>query len=440
MPVSETLKELSSIFNSNGFSLYLVGGAVRDYLLGKPNHDYDFTTDATPEEVKKMVRRTIDTGIKHGTVTVLFKGESFEITTFRTEGDYSDGRHPDSVCFVRSLEEDLKRRDFTINAMAADLTSGEIIDLHGGIEDLKNGVIRAIGIPEERFREDALRMMRAARFSSKLGFDIEENTQKAMSALSANITLVSKERIREEFFRLIDSPHPRKGIETMMDSGLMDILFPEISRCGEIEGDGYHKENLLEHLILALEYARDNNYPLLVKISALLHDIGKPETARKDGERTTFFSHEIVGERMARVIMERLKSSNDERDMVSLLVREHMIQYSPSWTDGAVRRLIVRVGKNNLDYLFMVREADRKATLGLPEDFDDESLKERVRREIEKDSALTLKDLAVNGKDIMAMGKNGKDVGRILNSLLDAVLDTPELNTRDSLLDLAKTI
>ena len=177
MNISETLKTLSSIFKSHGYSLYLVGGAVRDYLLSKPSHDFDFTTDARPEEIKDMFRHTIDTGIKHGTVTVLFKGESFEITTFRTEGDYSDSRHPDSVTFVRSLSEDLKRRDFTINAFACDLSSGEIIDQHGGFEDLNNGVIRAIGNPYERFKEDALRIMRAARFSSKLGFQIEEKTK-----------------------------------------------------------------------------------------------------------------------------------------------------------------------------------------------------------------------------------------------------------------------
>ena len=191
MNVSESLKALSSIFIDHGFSLYLVGGAVRDYLLSKPSHDYDFTTDARPEEIKSMFRHTIDTGIKHGTVTVLFKGESYEITTFRTESDYSDSRHPDSVTFVRSLSEDLKRRDFTINAFALDISKGEIIDEHGGFEDLKNGVIRAIGNPEERFKEDALRIMRAARFSAKLGFKIEENTKNAMTKLSSTIKKVS---------------------------------------------------------------------------------------------------------------------------------------------------------------------------------------------------------------------------------------------------------
>ena len=236
MTVAPELKALSDIFQKNGFSLYLVGGAVRDYVLGKPSHDYDFTTDALPMEVKSMFHRTIDTGIKHGTVTVLFKGGSYEITTFRTEGDYSDSRHPDNVCFVRSLEEDLKRRDFTINALASNVQDGEIIDMHEGLSDLKNGTIRAIGNPMERFKEDGLRMMRAARFSAKLGFSIEGNTLSAMKALKENIRNISRERIREEFFRLVDSPFPRMGLEAMEKSGLMEILFPELWETRRIEG------------------------------------------------------------------------------------------------------------------------------------------------------------------------------------------------------------
>ena len=345
MTVSPELKALSDIFQKNGFSLYLVGGAVRDYVLGKPSHDYDFTTDALPMEVKSMFRRTIDTGIKHGTVTVLFKGGSYEITTFRKEGDYSDSRHPDNVCFVRSLEEDLKRRDFTINALASNVQDGEIIDMHEGLSDLKNGTIRAIGNPMERFKEDGLRMMRAARFSAKLGFSIEGNTLSAMKALKENIRNISRERIREEFFRLVDSPFPRMGLEAMEKSGLMEILFPELWEPRRIEGHGYHKENRYEHLVLSLEAARDLGAPVTVKLAALFHDIGKTATEKRDGDKWTYYHHETVGEEMARAIMTRLKSSNEERDQVCLFIREHMFLYSPLWTDGSVRRLIVRVGK-----------------------------------------------------------------------------------------------
>ena len=440
MEISETLKTLSSIFKSHGYSLYLVGGAVRDYLLSKPSHDFDFTTDARPEEIKSMFRHTIDTGIKHGTVTVLFKGGSYEITTFRTEGDYSDSRHPDSVTFVRSLSEDLKRRDFTINAFACDLSSGEIIDQHGGFNDLKNGVIRAIGDPNERFTEDALRIMRAARFSSKLGFEIEEETKKAMKALSPTIIKVSEERIREELFRLIDSPFPRLGIKTMEKTGLLEIILPELYSCKAIEGEGYHKENLLEHQILALEEALRLHAPLSVKISALLHDIGKVKAERRIGDKSTYYSHEIIGSEMASNIMTRLKSSNKDRDEVALLIREHMVQYTSSWSDGAVRRLIVRVGKDNLDNLFLLRECDRKATLALPDSFNDDELKERVAKELSSSPALTLKDLKVNGKDISLLTGNGPLTGKVLKALLDMVIEEPGLNEREILLEKAEEL
>ena len=440
MNISETLKTLSSIFKSHGYSLYLVGGAVRDYLLSTPSHDFDFTTDARPEEIKDMFRHTIDTGIKHGTVTVLFKGESFEITTFRTEGDYSDSRHPDSVTFVRSLSEDLKRRDFTINAFACDLSSGEIIDQHGGFEDLNNGVIRAIGNPHERFKEDALRIMRAARFSSKLGFQIEEKTKEAMKTLSSTITRVSEERIREELFRLIDSPFPRLGLQAMEETGLLKIILPELYDCKYIEGEGYHRENLLEHQILALEEAERLHAPLTVKISALLHDIGKVKAERINGNKTTYYSHEIIGSELASDIMSRLKSSNKDRDEVALLIREHMIQYTPSWSDGAVRRMIVRVGKDNLDNLFILRECDRKATLALPECFNDVELKQRIANELSSSPALTLKDLKVNGKDISLITENGPLTGKVLKELLDMVIEKPSLNERETLLYKAKEI
>ena len=440
MSVPEPLKTLSSIFHAHGFSLYLVGGAVRDYLLSKPSHDFDFTTDARPEEIKNMFRHTIDTGIKHGTVTVLFKGGSYEITTFRTESDYTDSRHPDSVTFVRSLSEDLKRRDFTINAFACDLQSGEIIDEHGGFQDLDNCVIRAIGIPEERFREDALRIMRAARFSAKLGFEIEKDTKNAMCQLSSSITKVSEERIREELFRLIDSPFPRRGLKAMEETGLMEHIIPELYDCKKIEGDGYHKENLLEHQILALEEAERLKSPLNVKIAALFHDLGKTKTAKWNGEKYTYYSHETVGSLMASSIMSRLKSSNKDRDEVALLIKEHMIQYSPSWSDGAIRRMIVRVGRENLDNLFLLRECDRKATLALPKNFNDDELKDRINKELSSSNAMTLRDLKVNGKDLSNITGKGPLTGKVLKTLLDMVIDNPSLNEKEILLKKAKDL
>ena len=440
MIVPEKLKELALVFEENGFSLYLVGGAVRDYLMGRESHDYDFTTDATPEEVKKMFRRTIDTGIKHGTVTVLYKGGSYEITTFRTEGDYSDSRHPDSVTFVRSLEEDLKRRDFTINAFAVKVKDGEIIDLHGGFEDLNNKTIRAIGVAEERFGEDALRMMRAARFSAKLGFTVENETLSAMKKLKDNIKFVSAERIREEFFRLIDSPYPRMGLEAMDSTGLMEILFPELHSTKEIQGEGYHSENLLEHHILALEAARDEGAELEVKIASLFHDIGKVRTRGEKNGIATFYGHEIIGSEMAGEIMGRLKASNREKEKVMLLIREHMVQYSPSWSDGAVRRLIIRMGEENLSAFFALRRYDRKATLALPPDLDDREFQDRVGRILSASPAMTIRDLKVGGKDLASIVEKGPKMGKVLSALLERVLDDPMMNEREKLMEEAKKI
>lgn len=441
--VPHKLRELAEIFEKNGFSLYLVGGAVRDYVLGLDNHDYDFTTDAEPLEVKKMFKKTIDTGIKHGTVTVLFKGGSYEITTFRTEGEYHDGRHPEKVSFVRNLDEDLKRRDFTINALAADLRSGTIIDQHDGLADIKNGVVRAIGIAEERFTEDALRMLRACRFSSKLGFEVEESTKMAISKLKENVKLVSSERIKDELFRLIDSPHPRMGLETMRETGLMDIILPELSALYGLEQGGFHKEDAYEHSILALERARDMKYPIEVKVSALLHDIGKKQTRREGETRYTFYGHEGISERMTLGILERLKASNNEKKIILRLIREHMFSYTPEWTDGAVRRFINRVGINSLDRLYMLRDCDNAATTGEKPDNShlEKELRTRINSELERNSALTLKDLKITGDDLMKLGiEKGPSIGKILNQLLEMVIDNPELNEKEKLSSIAREL
>lgn len=430
------LKELSDIFEQNGYCLYLVGGAVRDYVLKLENHDYDFTTDAEPTEVKKMFRKTIDTGIKHGTVTVLFKGGSYEITTFRTEGEYHDGRHPEKVAFVRNLDEDLKRRDFTINALAANLKSGTIIDNHNGLEDLEKGLVRAIGVPEERFTEDALRMLRACRFASKLGFVVEESTKKAISKLKENVRLVSAERIKEELFRLIDSPCPRAGLETMRETGLMDIILPELSDLYGLEQGGFHNEDAYEHSILALERARDMKYPIEVKVAALLHDIGKKHT-RKEGEtRYTFYGHESVSEKLASKILDRLKASNNEKKIILRLIREHMFSYTPEWSDGAIRRFINRVGINSLDRLYMLRDCDNTATTGEKPESEHllSELKARIKLELDRNSALTLKDLKITGDDLLSIGmEKGPGIGKILNELLEMVIDNPDLNDKEKL-------
>lgn len=438
--VPRELFELATIFKDNNFSLYLVGGAVRDYVLGNKNHDYDFTTDAEPLDVKKIFKRTIDTGIKHGTVTVLFKGSSYEITTFRTEGDYNDRRHPDRVTFVKSLEEDLKRRDFTINALAANLFTGEIIDCHNGIDDLKKRTIRAIGNPQERFTEDALRMLRACRFSSKLDFDIEENTLDAIKKLHSSVNAVSSERIKEEIFKLIDGRNPRKGIEAMRKSYLLDDILPELSKCCNVEQGGYHNEDVYEHQILALEYCERKSYPIEVKIAALLHDIGKPDTQQKGDERFTFYGHESVSASLTYSVLKRLKASNKEIEDITHLIKNHMFSYTPDWTDSAIRRFIKRVGVDYLDRLFMLRDADINAMTGISPDYFEslDEMKTRINKELDAKNAISLKDLDINGNDLIQLGiPKGKEMGAILNTLLDRVIDNPELNTNKKLKDIA---
>lgn len=425
------LKEFSEVFTANGYSLYLVGGAVRDFLLKKDNHDYDFTTDAEPADIKRMFRRTIDTGIKHGTVTVIFSKRHFEVTTFRTDGDYSDSRHPESVTFVKSLEEDLKRRDFTINAMAVRLPDGCVIDLNDGRKDLRKKLIRAIGNPDERFREDALRMMRACRFSSQLGFDIEKETLLAMKALSGTISNISAERIKEELFRLVDGKDPRKGLEAMRVTGLMDVIVPELSRTYGFRQGGIHNEDLYEHLLLALETAAENGYPIKVKLAALLHDIGKTETREKGETREyTFYGHDRKSAEMAAEIFRRLKTSNEEREDVCHLIDNHMFSYTPDWTDSAVRRFIRKVGIDSINPLFQLRIADMCATTGhRPDPSMLFAFADRINEELEKENALSLKDLKIDGRKIMELGiPKGPAIGRILNTLLDEVIENPDLN------------
>ena len=444
MRISRDIAELASVFKESGFSLYLVGGAVRDYILGNENNDYDFTTDAEPGDIKAMFRRTIDTGIKHGTVTVIFHGAHYEITTFRTEGDYLDSRHPESVHFVKSLEEDLMRRDFTINAFAASLPDGRIIDLHNGMKDLRHKTIRAIGEPEKRFSEDALRMMRAARFSSQLGFRIEKETLSAMKELHHTITHVSAERIKEELWKLIDGKNPRSGLEAMRESGIMDDILPELSATYGFEQGGMHRETLYEHLVLALETARDNDYPMTVKLAALFHDIGKCKTREKgDGDREwTFYGHDRVSAEMTDEIFRRLKTSNEEREGVCHLIRNHMFAYTPDWSDAAVRRFIKRIGVENINNLFFLRVADISATVGhkpVPDNLL--AFSERINSELEKNNALTIKDLKIDGRRLKEIGiKPGPVMGRILSELLDEVIENPDCNNEGYLEKRALTL
>lgn len=445
-PITEKIKNFSDIFTRNGFKLYIVGGAVRDYLLGINNEDYDFTTDAEPEQVISMFRKTIPTGIKHGTVTVLFQNESFEVTTFRSEDEYLDGRHPSKVNFVRSLEEDLKRRDFTINALAADTKNGKIIDYHEGLLDLKNGLIKAIGNPIERFQEDGLRTMRACRFVSKLDFSLDENTFLAMKEMKDNIKNVSFERIREELYKLLKGKAPKRGLQLLFDSGIMEIILPEISSLKGVAQGGLHHEDVFDHTLSTVEAANYLNYPLNIRIAALLHDIGKKDTQQIDeirfsytNEAYSFYNHENIGFDLSEQILKRLKDSNENISFISNLVKNHMFNYTPDWKDGAVKRFINRVGIDSIHSLFCLRMCDQMAISGKCSWSSVSELEQRINKILKSEEALTVKDLKINGKDLMNLNiPKGPMFKTILNYLLETVLDDPSQNNKDTLITIAK--
>lgn len=438
-PVSSSIQRFSSRFKDAGFSLYIVGGAIRDYLLGLDNDDYDFTTDALPQEVKALFGHVIPTGIEHGTVTVIFEKQMFEVTTFRSEGTYLDGRHPSSVTFIRGLEEDLKRRDFTINAFAADCTTGSIIDLNGGLEDLKKKTIRAIGVPQKRFEEDALRILRACRIASKLNFSIEADTLGAMKSEKENLRKVSSERIREELFKLVASDHPTVGLQYMHRCSILATLFPALAKGDGIEQGGMHHQDILQHNITACQAAADRAFPISVRLAALFHDMGKSEVIKIGVGKNTFYAHEGVSAREAKAIMQYLKASNDQIRVVTHLVREHMFNYQSSWSDSAVRRFINRVGLEDIPLLFQLRIADQVAIHGEPDTSLIDELQERINAILAAKDALGIKDLAIGGNDLMKMGLTGKSIGTTLSYLLETVLDDPKQNNREQLLTIAKS-
>ena len=436
-PVPENIRQFASIFRENGHRLYIVGGAVRDHLLGRKNSDYDFCTDAKPEEVIPMFRRVIPTGIKHGTVTVLFKGDSFEVTTFRTEGAYSDQRHPDSVTFVTDLSEDLSRRDFTVNAFAADCLDGSIIDLFDGMKDLKAKTIRAIGNPRERFEEDALRLMRLARFCSKLGFEPDPDTKQAATQLSASISNVSQERIYDELSKILMTEKPTVGLRLLEDIGVLEHILPELTECRRIEQTKVGATDVLEHIYNTVDAAAHFNYGYNVRLAALLHDIAKPQTMIINPYGIMrFFGHDIKSAQMARVVMRRLKCSNQLTDTVCNLIENHMVKYRDDWTDGAVKRFIKRVGKENINELFELQWCDQIASEGKSKVEEYDPFIRRIK-ELEN-QPMSVKDLAVSGDDLAQAGiPKSKVMGEILDELLEMVIDYPTLNEKETLINQA---
>ena len=449
------LQKMNNIFEKNGFKAYLVGGAVRDMFMNKPASDWDVATDATPEQVIAAFKKVIPTGIAHGTVTVHFMGEEIEVTTFRIEQGYSDGRHPDKVSFASDIEEDLSRRDFTMNAIAVSLKDGSIVDPFNGKSDIKNKIIRSVGNPLERFNEDGLRPIRAIRFASQLGFEIESETLKAISNenILQKTSTVSIERFRDELIKLLKSPKPSVGLKLLENTNIMNLFLPELlegRNCIQNDIRGYHVFDVLDHNFYSCDGAPANK--INVRLAALLHDIGKPASKvvriTDNGEIYNFFNHEKYSESIARKLLVKLRFSNNEINNVCHLIENHMFHYEGSWSDAAVRRFIVRIKPENIEDLIDLRLADMYGKYNMPIQIKESQacdlliqLQDRIKKIQEENSAFTLKSLAVSGKDLMDVGiPSGKTIGNILNSLLETVLDDPNQNNKDILLNIAKNL
>ncbi|HRX43837.1 MAG TPA: HD domain-containing protein, partial [Candidatus Dojkabacteria bacterium] len=451
------------ILSKEGYEVYLVGGAIRDIAMGKTPNDYDLATNALPDEMLELFPKSVSTGAKFGTVIALVEdskkeNHDVEVTTFRSEEEYIDGRWPSKVEFVDEIYKDLGRRDFTINAMAIDLPlelldsqeierDWEVYDPFGGMEDIKLKLVRAVGTPIERFKEDGLRAFKACRLASQLEFEIERDTFEAIKECIPIAKQVSMERIRDEFMKLLlKSPKPSKGIDLMRESGLLQIFLPELLEGFGVEQKLYHVDDVYWHSLKTCDYAEDS-----VKLAALLHDIAKPRTDMGNGH---FYGHDVMGVEMIETIMKRLRFSKTEIERVKTLVRNHMFYYPHSqqegksnedmqlsqWSDSAVRRFLNRVGEENVEDLFKLRIADATSNPNSP--FNPEEitqLQKHISEVRAKDMALKVSDLDITGEDLKLIGvQAGPAMGKILNALLDIVIEDPLMNTKEKLLDEAK--
>jgi putative nucleotidyltransferase with HDIG domain len=421
-----------------GHEAFLVGGGIRDLLLGREVGDWDVATSAEPEALLSLWPDAIPTGIRHGTVTVLSAGQPVEVTTFRTEGPYSDRRRPDWVRFENRIETDLSRRDFTVNALALDPAAGLLWDPFSGREDLADRRLRTVGDPDRRFAEDALRVLRAVRFAAVLEFVVDPDTLAAMTRAAPTVGEVAAERIREELIRLLEAPRPSRGIELLRTTGLLEEILPELARTVGVEQNRHHAHDVYRHTLATLDAAPPR---LELRLAALLHDLGKPRTRRVVEGEGTFHGHERVGAAMTRRILDRLRFPRRLRERVAHLVAQHMFHYTDDWSDAAVRRFVKRVGPEHVEALFELREADNMGSgtkEARPPDL--RALRGRVDGVLERDAVLDVASLAVSGDDLMGALRlsEGPEVGRLLRFLLDRVLEDPAVNCRETLLDLAR--
>ncbi len=438
-PVLEICQELRKA----GERAWIVGGCVRDTLLGEPVNDWDVATSALPEKVQQTFDKVIPTGIDHGTVTVLWKGRAYEVTTLRGEGAYSDGRRPDSVVFVGDIDQDLARRDFTVNAIAYDPVDGRVVDPFHGLVDMNAKVLRAVGDPKERFQEDGLRILRGARFVATLDFELEDATEAAFRGALDTYRKVSPERVREEWLKAMKARAPSRAFEVMRRTGILEVTYPELLEQVGCEQNQWHAYDVWDHTMLVLDESEGEP---VERVAALLHDVAKPRTrARSDKTGDwTFYHHERVGADMADRWLRDYRFSNQERELIVGLVRHHLICYSSEWTDAAVRRFIKRVGSDRVEPLLRLGEAD---ALGKGRNVDEElallkELRSRIDEQIEQGGALTTQDLAIDGTDVIEHleGGPGPVVGQVLRELLEQVIEDPSLNTRDKLMPIVEKL
>lgn len=422
---------------AHGFQAFVVGGCVRDLFINKEPKDWDITTNALPKDIQKIFLNSFYNN-DFGTVGVLVEGETIEVTTYRSESKYTDKRHPDKIKFGVSLEEDLMRRDFTVNALAYD--GNKIIDNYLGQKDLNNKIIRCVGKPEERFNEDALRMLRAIRFAAQLDYQIEKETWQAIIKYKNNIKLISSERIRDELIKIINADDAFRGFWLLKESGLQKIILPELEATVGVWQNRHHMYTVYTHSLFSLQFCPSDDY--LVRLAALLHDIAKPQTKAGEGPNATFYNHEHLGVKFTRQIMKRLKFSNDEIMKVCHLVKNHMFYYNiGEITDAGVRRLIRRVGNENIQDLMAIRIADRMGSGCQKEKpYKLEELEQRMIK-VQKDPIDT-RMLKIDGNVLQKVFKMkpGAKIGVVMHLLLEEVLDDPNLNTEEYLLKKAQEI
>ncbi len=429
----KAVKEIIATLQQNNYEAYAVGGCVRDSILGREPNDWDITTSASPEEVKALFHRTIDTGIEHGTVTVMVDKIGYEVTTYRIDGKYEDGRHPKEVTFTRNLKEDLLRRDFTINAMAYNDTDG-LVDIFGGLEDIERKVIRCVGDPRARFTEDALRLMRAIRFAAQLGYTIEEETRQAMKEIASNLTKISAERIQVELIKTVVSPHPSM-LKDAYELGLTKYFMPEFDLAMETkQNNKHHMYTVGEHSLVAMENVRADK---VLRLTMLMHDFGKPLCITTDEKGVDhYYGHPVKSEKIAEEIMHRLKFDNDTIRKVCVLIRHHDERIVPGIK--YMRRAVARIGEEAFPILFEVQAADIAAQSNYKKEIKLETL-EANRKDYEEvrmlKQCVSKATLAVSGKDLIDCGmKPGKEIGRVLEEMLKDVIEEPAHNNKEYLL------